>query len=389
MAPNNLPTQLSSFVGRENEIVEVTDLVRHSRLVTLTGIGGVGKTRLALEVAADLLNDFDDGVWFVELAPLLEAGLLADSVAAAMTIKIDPVTPARERVLEYLANREVLLVIDNCEHLIDDLAAFVDDLLRFCPRVQVFATSRMGLFLTGETLWRVPSLGSGARGAALDLFVERARLVQPGFEISDSNRDAVAAVCRRLDGIPLAIELATARLHIMSVDQILDHLDDRFQLLTGGSRTAVERQRTLRAMMDWSYDLLADTEQALLCQLSVFADGFTYEAANEVDPGSASSGFGTLDLLSCLVEASLVAFVSGGTPRYRLLETVRQFGLDRLIEADLVDEAHLRHCEYYAATAHGLLSDLELREPGAMRLCQDELGNYRACHGVGHRCRPR
>ena len=378
-APHNLPLQLSSFVGREANIKEVADLVRDSRLVTLTGIGGVGKTRLSLQVAAEVLSDFDDGAWFVELASLAEAGLLADAIGAALHVAQDPTVTALERVLHHLATRRSLIVIDNCEHLIDDVAQMVDTLLRACPDVHVLATSREGLAVTGEVLWRVPSLRVDDDSAAIELFAERARLVRPDFAVTDDNRDAVADLCIRLDGIPLAIELATARLKMLSVEQVAEHLGDRFRLLTGGSRTAVERQRTLRAMMDWSYDLLSDTEQALLRRLAVFYDGFTYQAAEDVCSGETLARFEVLDLLGKLVEASLVVFEDNGEmTRYRLLETVRQYSLDKLFEAGEADEARLRHAEWVRefALAHdeAINDDRSL----ALRYGDLELGNIRA-----------
>jgi predicted ATPase/class 3 adenylate cyclase len=377
-APHNLPIQLSTFVGRETQIKEVADLVRHSRLVTLTGIGGVGKTRLSLQIAADLLSEFGDGAWFVELAPLAEAGLLADTTANALSVSQDSTISAEKRLLKYLSTRRVLLVIDNCEHLIEDVAGFVDSLLRACPDVHVLATSREGLAVVGEVLWRVPSLRVDDDAAAVELFAERARLVQPSFTITEENLVTVAELCTRLDGIPLAIELATARLKMMSVEQIAQHLNDRFRLLTGGSRTAVERQRTLRAMMDWSYDLLTAPEQALLRRLSVFYDGFTYEAAEEVCSGEALARVEVLDLLGRLVEASVVTFESDIRPRYRLLETVRQYSLDKLFEAGEADEARLRHAEYFRRASRAISGALDRDDYTAMDLATDDLGNYRA-----------
>ena len=376
-APHNLPVQLSSFVGREIEIKQISELVRESRLVTLTGIGGVGKTRLSLQVVAEVLADFSDGAWFVELAPLAEAGLLPDAVANALNIPQDSTVPPLDRILTYLADSRMLVVIDNCEHLIDDVASLVDSLLRACPNVHVLAASREGLAVTGEVLWRVASLRVDDDAAAVELFADRARLVRPDFTISDDNRTAVGELCIRLDGIPLAIELATARLKMLSVEQVAEHLGDRFRLLTGGSRTAVERQRTLRAMMDWSYDLLSDNEQALLCRLAVFYDGFTLEAAEEVCSGDELPSFEVLDLLGHLVEASLVTFDEAG-PRYRLLETVRQYSLDKLVDRGDADEARLRHATFFASVAEHIGSSLESGDSAVMETGIRELGNLRA-----------
>jgi predicted ATPase/class 3 adenylate cyclase len=377
-APHNLPLQLSTFIGRQEQIKEVTDLVRHSRLVTLTGIGGVGKTRLSLQVAAELLAEFDHGAWFIELAPLTEAGFLAETIASALNVPHDPTVTAEARLMRFLPDRRALLVIDNCEHLIDDVAALVDSLLGRCPDLHVLATSREGLAVSGEVLWRVPSLRVDDDGAAIELFAERARLVQPSFTVNDDNVTAVADLCVRLDGIPLAIELATARLKMLSVDQIAQHLNDRFRLLTGGSRTAVERQRTLRAMMDWSYDLLSDQERALLRRLSVFYDGFTYEAAEEVWSGGTLARYEVLDLLRRLVEASVVTFDADPRPRYRLLETVRQYALDKLVDAEEADETRLRHAEHFRATSRQVDASLHTSRLEAMEPATDDLGNFRA-----------
>ncbi len=377
-APHNLPIQLTTFVGREGHIKEVNDLVRHSRLVTLTGIGGVGKTRLSLQVAAELLGEFEHGAWFVELAALGEAGLLADTFSDALGVTPDSTVGSEERLLRFLTDRRALLVIDNCEHLIDDVADFVNRLLRRCPDVHVLTTSREGLAVMGEVLWRVPSLRVDDDAAAVELFGERARLVQPGFTVTEANLAAVAELCVRLDGIPLAIELATARLKMLTVDQISQHLGDRFRLLTGGSRTAVERQRTLKAMMDWSYDLLSAEEQALLRRLAVFYDGFTLEAAEEVCSGETLLRFDVLDLLGRLVEASIVTFEADLRPRYRLLETVRQYALDKLVEADEADEARERHAEYYRSLAVTVDDRLNSADSEWMEIATDDLGNFRA-----------
>ena len=377
-APHNLPVQLSSFVGREAQIKEVADLVTTSRLVTLTGIGGVGKTRLSLQVAAETMSQFDHGVWFVELASLAETGLVADTAANALSVPQDSTVSAEQRVLRFLRDRRALLIIDNCEHLIDDVAEFVDRLLRACPDVHVLTTSREGLAVTGEVLWRVPSLRVDDDAAAVELFAERARLARPEFTVNDENRETVAELCTRLDGIPLAIELATARLKMLSVEQIAEHLGDRFRLLTGGSRTAMERQRTLRAMMDWSYDLLSGEQQALLRRLAVFYDGFAYEAAEEVCSDETLPRFEVLDLLGRLVEASMVTFEPDIRPRYRLLETVRQYSLDKLLEAGEADQARLRHAEFFQAASVHLRERLDHGDASMMEEGHDELGNYRA-----------
>ncbi len=378
-APHNLPIQLSRFIGRKAQIKELADLLRQSRLTTLTGIGGVGKTRLALQVAAEVLEGFDDGAWFVELASLSEPGLLADTVADALSVPQDPTISSERRLLKFLAKRKALLIMDNCEHLIDDVASFVNTLLRACPDVHVIATSREGLGVSGESLWRVPSLRVDEDAAAVELFAERARLVQPRFTINDNNIKAVAEICVRLDGIPLAIELATARLKMLSVEQIAQHLNDRFRLLTGGSRTSVERQRTLRAMMDWSYDLLSDSEKTLLRWLSVFSGGFNYEAAEEVCSGDAILSFEVLDLLGRLVEASLVAFESEPRPRYRLLETVRQYAMDELVEAGETEAARLAHATFFRSASDSIAQAFDGMDLTRANLAATEdLDNFRS-----------
>jgi predicted ATPase/class 3 adenylate cyclase len=378
-APHNLPVQLSTFIGRESQIKEISQLLLRSRIVTLTGIGGVGKTRLSLQVAAEVLAEFPDGAWFSELAPLSEPGIIPDAVASALGVPVDSTVPAMERILAHMATRRALLVLDNCEHLIDDVAAATEKILRGCPELAVLATSREGLGVPGEALWRVPSLRVDEDEAALHLFAERARLVRPEFAVTDENRAVVSRLCDRLDGIPLAIELATARLKMLSVDQIAEHLDDRFRLLTGGSRTAVERQRTLRAMMDWSHDLLAEAERVLLRRLSVFSDGFTYEGAVRVGEGEGVDAFEVLDLLGHLVEASLVVFdEEHGRPRYRLLETVRQYALDQLFDAGEADEARRRHAEYFRDFAAGYDERILADKDDALTGGDLELGNVRS-----------
>lgn len=350
VAPHNLPVQLTTFVGRTKQIEEVAQRLRAGRLVTLTGIGGIGKTRLALQVAASLVDEFNSGVWLVELASLLEPGLVWGAVADAISARGDDAT-AREAVLSFLADRELLLVVDNCEHLVDEVASVVEDVLRAGPGVRVLATSRVGLESPGESLWPVPALDEDSDDAAAELFADRAQLVRPSFVVSDENRAQVVELCSRLDGLPLAIELATARLKMLQLDQIIDQLSDRFRLLTGGSRTAEERQRTLVGMMDWSYRLLPPEEQTLLCQLAVFVDGFTYDAVEAVTSDSGQAPLELLDRLGHLIDASLVRFEADPAPRYRLLETVRQYGLERLDEHSKTAEVCRRHAEFFAETA--------------------------------------
>ncbi|MBI3998211.1 MAG: adenylate/guanylate cyclase domain-containing protein, partial [Armatimonadetes bacterium] len=359
----NLPIQLTSFIGREHEIDELTRALRTARLLTLTGSGGVGKTRLALQVAAEMLEEFLGGVWLVELAGLSDPSFVPQAVASTLGAREKPGRPPAETLVEHLASSSVLLLLDNCEHVLSACGHLADRLLRRCPNVRIMATSQQGLGISGEFTYRVPSLASPdlqrvpsvedlARYEAVRLFVERAVYRQPRFQLTDRNASAVAQVCHRLDGIPLAIELAVARLNGLSVEQIATRLDDRFRLLTGGSRTALPRQQTLKGAIDWSYSLLSEKEQALLRRLSVFAGGCSLETAEAVCAGAGIDTDEILDLLTGLVEKSLVvAERRESEHRYRLLETVRRYGLDRLREAGEVADVHRRHLAWFLALA--------------------------------------
>jgi non-specific serine/threonine protein kinase len=342
-ALGNLPVQLTHFIGRANDIVEVKQLLGATRLLTLTGSGGVGKTRLAQEVAGRMASTFKDGVWLVELAPLANPELIADAIAVAFGLR--PTSqPARVLLIEHLRDKQALVILDNCEHLIAECAQLAEALLRICPRLRIMATSREPLNVPGETTWRVPSL---ATGEATQLFAERARAAKPDFRLTNQNRDALTQICERLDNIPLAIELAASRLRAFSVEQIAAKLDDRFHLLTGGSRTALPRHQTLRALIDWSYGLLSSDEQQLLRQLSVFAGGWTLEMA-EAMRGSPDA----VDVLAQLVNKSLVVVdETGSEPRYGMLEMIRQYGQDKLIEAGEREQAHQKHLEIMIALA--------------------------------------
>jgi predicted ATPase/class 3 adenylate cyclase len=349
---NNLPAQLTSFVGREAEITEVRRLLGASRLLTFTGSGGTGKTRLSLQVAAEALADFADGVWLVELAPLADPDRVAAAVAAVFDLRDQPGRTMLEQLQDFLRARQVLLILDNCEHLITASARMADALVRACPKVKVLASSREALGLAGERIFHVPSLGlpetmgtldAVARSEAVQLFVERATAAQARFSLSEQNAGAVADICRRLDGIPLAIELAAARIRLFTPEQIAARLNDRFKLLTGGSRTALPRQQTLRALIDWSYDLLPESEKALLRRLAVFAGGWTFEAAEAVCDSD-----DLLDQLGHLVDKSLVAVADfAGEARYRLLETVRQYAREKLFDAGETGDARARHLAYF------------------------------------------
>jgi predicted ATPase/class 3 adenylate cyclase/DNA-binding CsgD family transcriptional regulator len=374
--PNNLPAQLTTFIGRSRELAEVRALVESSRLVTLTGAGGCGKTRLGLQVAAGLLDGSGDGVWLVEFAAVTSPDAVAATVAKALGIGAQPGRPVTETLLDALAPQDVLIVFDNCEHLIDACAKTAELILRRCPRVQLLATSREPLGIGGEALYRVPSLslpGPGEPGSvppdssdAVALFVDRARA--QGVRLAEEQTAGlVVSVCRRLDGMPLAIELAAARLRSLPLTSLHDRLDQRFRLLTGGSRTALERQQTLRATVDWSYSLLTGAEQLLLGRLSVFPESFDLEAAETV------AGFGDLDaldvagLLGSLADKSLVgAEPAGETLRYRLLETIRQFAAERLGETGQGKVAALAaaHCAHFLSVAETAAPHLTAPDQG-------------------------
>jgi predicted ATPase/class 3 adenylate cyclase len=342
---HNLPIHLTSFVGREHELAEIGAALSGTRLLTLTGAGGCGKTRLAAQIAAEALDEFPGGVWWVELAPLQEPELVERALAAAIGVRPLPGQTALEAAVTHLADATVLVVLDNCEHVAGAAVACAEALLRGCPSARVIATSRAALGAGAETQWRVPSLTlprehapepieALERSDAVRLFIDRALHVRPNFAVTRDNAPAIAQICHDLDGIPLAIELAAARVRMLSIDAIAAGLGDRFRLLTGGSRSALPRQQTLRASVDWSHDLLDDRERALLRRLVIFRGGCTLDAAERVCAGDPLDALDILDVLSSLVDKSLVDVdydAPGG--RYRLLETVRQYALDRLREA--------------------------------------------------------
>jgi predicted ATPase/class 3 adenylate cyclase len=364
--PNNLPVQLTSFIGREREKAEVKRLLSTTRFLTLTGSGGAGKTRLALQAAAEALEQFPDGVWLVELAVLSDPSLVPKAVASALGVLEQPSRGLTETLADALRGKSVLVILDNCEHLVAACAHLTTAILRTCPDLRILATSREVLGVTGETAWHVPSLSvpDPQRLPPLDrfteyeavrLFIDRAMASAPQFALMSSNAPAVAQVCHRLDGIPLAIELAAARVKVLTVEQIASRLDDRFRLLTGGSRTALPRQQTLRAAMDWSYDLLAPKERAVLRRLSVFAGGYTLEAAEAVCAGKRVKEREVLDLLTQLVDKSLVNTETlGGEVRYRMPETIRQYAQDRLIASGETGEVRTHHRAWYLGLAEGL-----------------------------------
>jgi predicted ATPase/class 3 adenylate cyclase len=350
--PGNLPAQQTSFVGRETELTELVNLVRAHRLVTLTGVGGVGKTRLAVQVAAELVPDFADGVWLVELAPVGDPAAVPDAMATALGVTPQAGLTVSASIAQALFGRRLLIVLDNCEHLLDAAADLVETILARASTVKVIATSREGLRLGAEHLWPVPSLdlGGGVTSAAVELFVERARAVTPGFALKDeADVTATTEICRRLDGIPLAIELAAARMVSMSVQDVRDRLGDRFRLLAGGRR-GLERHQTLRHAVGWSYDLFGDDERTVLNRCSVFAGGFSLASATHLCDGF--DEYTVLDLLDSLVRKSLVTVErAGGHARYGMLETIRQFAEDQLAAMGAIGEVRDRHARYFAAQA--------------------------------------
>ena len=371
---NNLPVSLSPFIGRETELAHVRRLILETRLLTLTGAGGSGKTRLALQAVAEFVDGSGEGVWFVELAPVGDPLNVATTVLDAMNIRLETDRSALDELLHVLRDQSVLLVLDNCEHLIDVVAKLVDSIGRHCPKVRLMTTSREPLGVDGERVYRVQSLSLPDREVetaedlqgcdAADLFVTRARLHDSLLVVDDATAPSIASICRRLDGIPLAIELAAARLASMSLHDLSQRLDQRFRLLTGGSRSALPRQQTLGAMVAWSYDLLSEPERHILRRLSVFANGFDLDAAEAI---CASDDVGAVDIpgiLGSLVNKNLVlAERSSQDLRYRLLDTIRQYAAEQLLQMDGEADARVlreRHADYFLrqceSTAPGLIS---------------------------------
>jgi predicted ATPase/transcriptional regulator with XRE-family HTH domain len=373
---NNLPIALSRFVGREHELVAVTGRLVSARLLTLTGIGGCGKTRLALEVARGVVPNFAGGVWLVELGPLADPKLVPQQVGATVGVRENSNQPLTTALAAAVADRTMLLVLDNCEHLLQASAVLVDALLRACPNLQILATSREPFGIAGEVAWRVPSLvvpdpehavsvAEIEESPAVELFLDRATSAQPRFRLTERNAAAVAQICQRLDGIPLALELAAARVEALTPQQLADRLDQRFRLLTGGSRVALPRQQTLQATLDWSYDLLSKPERRLFERLAVFAGHWTLEAAEAVCAGGGLAAQDVLDLLARLVRKSLVVATEAadGVERYRLLETVREYARQKLLTRGAAETTAVRerHATFYSAQAESLHPATALR----------------------------
>jgi len=391
---NNLPLELSSLIGRGREIADVGHLLSGHRMLTLTGPGGSGKTRLAMAVAREVVQQYEDGAWLVELAPLSEPELVPQAVASVLGVREAPGSPLAGTLADHLRPRTVLLVLDNCEHLLEACAELAETLMRACPNLKVLATSRQALGVEGEALFVVPPLSlpdprrppaaGGLSGyEAARLFVERASAANPGFALTERNAVAVAQICRRLEGMPLAIELAAARARVISAEQIASRLEGSFSVLARGGRTAVAHHGTLRATMDWSHDLLSEEERILFRRLSVFSGGFTLEAAEAIGTGGDIDEEEVLDLLTSLVDKSLVlAEERVGQARHRLLETVGQYSSEKLGESGEEERIRRRHAEYYLTLAEGAEDALKgMRQAEWLDRLEAEHDNLRAAIG--------
>src|SRR4051794_31840506 len=360
---NNIRLEVTSFVGREREIEQATRMLDQSSLLTLTGPGGVGKTRIGLRLARTLLDRFEDGTWIVECGSLSDPSFLLPAVVSAVGLPDPAGRSLLSTIVDQLKGKRLLLVLDDCDPVLTAAAELAEGVVRSCSSVRIIVTSREALGVPGEAILPIASLATPESGPtvttdelrsidACRLFIDRAQAVQPAFEVTEANARSVAQLCRRLDGIPLAIELAAARVRALPVEQIAARLDDRFRLLTGGSRTALPQHQTLRALIDWSYDLLTDSEQALLRRLWVFAGGWTLEAAEGVCASEAIEAGAVVDGLAALVAKSLVQYEArGAATRYRMLETVRQYSRDRLGEAGEAGAVRGRHRNWFVALA--------------------------------------
>jgi predicted ATPase/class 3 adenylate cyclase/DNA-binding CsgD family transcriptional regulator len=377
VATHNLPAQFTSFVGRGPQLVEVGKLLEQNRLVTLTGAGGAGKTRLGVEVANRVAGDYAEGVWYVDLAPITNPAVVPVAVVRALGLPDQPGQSTMETLLRFVRERQMLVVLDNCEHLLDACAELVVALLSGASGLTLLATSREPVGVPGEATWRVPSLS--VADEAIELFTDRARLAQIDFTVTDDNAATVAEICQRLDGMPLAIELAAARVRALSAAEILDSLHDRFRLLTGGARTAVRRQQTLRASVDWSHALLTETERVLFRRLAVFFGGFDLDAAQMVAGADGLERHQVLDQLTLLVDKSLVVAEDiRGRTRYRLLETVRQYALEKLGESGEADAVRSRHRDHYTALAALLDAPAGSHNEQRLEQTETEIDNLRA-----------
>jgi predicted ATPase/class 3 adenylate cyclase/DNA-binding CsgD family transcriptional regulator len=379
-AVHNLPSQFTNFIGRGPQLTEVRKLLTKGRLATLTGAGGCGKTRLAIESSARMASEYSDGVWYVDLAPIADPDLVPVTAARALGLPDQPGRSTMDTLLRFVRDRQMLVVLDNCEHLLDASAELVVALLGGATGLTMLATSREPIGMTGEATWRVPSLSLADE--AIELFADRARLAQTGFTVTDDNAAVLAEICQRLDGMPLAIELAAARVRALSLAEILDSLHDRFRLLTGGARNAVRRQQTLRASVDWSHALLTEPERVLFRRLAVFQGGFDLDAAQTVAGGGDVQRYHVLDQLTLLVDKSLVvADDSRGRTRYRLLETVRQYALEKLGESGEADAVRAHHRDHYTAMAAVLDAPAGRDYEQCLEQADTEIDNLRAAFG--------
>lgn len=383
VTPNNLPTLLNTFIGRDGERVEVRRLLGETRLLTLTGTGGTGKTRLAIQVAEEALADYPDGVWLVELATISDPHRVVEIAAATLGVREEPDEPMRATLIRYLCGRRLLLLLDNCEHVHEECASLVAEMLRGCGTVRVLATSRHALGIAGERAWPVPPLGvlnpardlfqtpdivaAVSQYEAVRLFLDRAVAVKPGFALTPQNAAAVAQICWRLDGIPLAIELAAARARVLTPEQIAQRLDDRFRLLTGGGRSVLPHQQTLRTLIDWSYDLLSESERVLFRRLGVFGGGRTLEAIEAVCAGEGVDVYDILDLLQLLVDKSLLSVEAGpfDETRYTMIESVWRYARERLESSGEFDTLRDRHLDWFLALVEKAKPGLEGPETAA------------------------
>ncbi len=368
--PNNLPVQLTSFVGREQAMADLRSLLERTRLLTVTGTGGTGKTRLALQLGADLLDRFPDGVWLVELGELAEPSLVPFALADVLGLREEPGRPLVRSLVEHIGKRQLLILLDNCEHLADAAASLAQQLLKACPGARVLATSRERLAIQGETVWTLPALdlpdvAGPARAerlipfAAVQLFIDRALAARPDFQVDNRSAPALAQFCHRLDGIPLAIELAAARAKVLSVEQILARLDDRFRLLAGRGRSGLPHHQTLRAAIDWSHELLDEGEQAVLRRLSVFRGGWSLEAAEQVCAEADIESYAVLDYMGQLLDKSLLtAEQDEGDTRYAMLGTIRDYAAEKLVSAGESGSAQHRHLQHFAEMGEAAAPEL-------------------------------
>jgi predicted ATPase/class 3 adenylate cyclase len=387
--PNNLPVQLTTFIGREKEMSDIKELLIKTHLLTLIGSGGTGKTRIALQSAAEMIDDFENGVWFVDLAPLLQPELLPQTLAEVLDVSEDPKRDLSETISEFIKDKEMLIILDNCEHLIEAVCKLSEKLLQSSLKLKIIATSREALRITGEQTLSILSLSLPdpekdntleklTKFESVRLFLDRAVAVNQNFKVTDANAKVLAGICHHLDGIPLAIELASARVKVLTLEKINERLNDRFKLLTGGERTALPRQQTLKSLIDWSYDLLSEPEKILWRRLAAFSGGWTMDAAEEVCSGALINKDDILDLLNNLIEKSIIIF-DERKDRYRMLETIKQYGQEKLKEVSEQDLMKNKHLLYYTELAEFIKPKLigpELKKE--LNKLEEDYSNYQS-----------